>query len=185
MAPIPSVLIAFHRTSCRCGEIAAAPVFIIWMASTNRNSAAANVTARAVTPLHPRRVGSGRSGMLDKPPSGTAPSGTASSGTAPSGNAPAPGAACGGRPVSGIEWVPWSWLLMRRRPGGGDSAVGYRPVPTGTKLRSSPVVQAHLPGPGAERNVALRAYQPSEIEPRWQSRWEEEGLYRAVDEDDG
>jgi leucyl-tRNA synthetase len=33
--------------------------------------------------------------------------------------------------------------------------------------------------------VAMRAYQPSEIEPTWQARWEQEGLYRAVDEDDG
>ncbi len=28
-------------------------------------------------------------------------------------------------------------------------------------------------------------YEPSEIEPKWQARWEAEGLYRAVDEDDG
>jgi leucyl-tRNA synthetase len=31
----------------------------------------------------------------------------------------------------------------------------------------------------------MRPYQPSEIEPKWQARWEAEGLYRAVDEDDG
>jgi leucyl-tRNA synthetase len=30
-----------------------------------------------------------------------------------------------------------------------------------------------------------RGYDPSEIEPRWQAVWEEEGLYRAVDRDDG
>jgi leucyl-tRNA synthetase len=30
-----------------------------------------------------------------------------------------------------------------------------------------------------------RAYDPSEIEPKWQAVWEAEGLYRAVDDDDG
>jgi leucyl-tRNA synthetase len=31
----------------------------------------------------------------------------------------------------------------------------------------------------------MRRYRPSEIEPKWQARWEEEGVYRAIDEDDG
>jgi leucyl-tRNA synthetase len=30
-----------------------------------------------------------------------------------------------------------------------------------------------------------RPYRPSEIEPKWQAVWEQEGLYRAVEEDDG
>jgi leucyl-tRNA synthetase len=31
----------------------------------------------------------------------------------------------------------------------------------------------------------MRPYEPSEIEPKWQARWEAEGVYRAVEEDDG
>jgi leucyl-tRNA synthetase len=31
----------------------------------------------------------------------------------------------------------------------------------------------------------MRPYRPNEIEPTWQAIWEEEGLYRATDEDDG
>jgi leucyl-tRNA synthetase len=31
----------------------------------------------------------------------------------------------------------------------------------------------------------MRRYSPNEIEPKWQAIWEQEGLYRAVDEDDG
>src|SRR5438309_8176373 len=57
-------------------------------------------------------------------------------------------------------------------------------VPTGrssTRCRSD----AYPSEAGAETDMAVRAYQPSEFEPRWQARWEEEGLYRAVDEDDG
>ncbi|MGQ0668418.1 MAG: leucine--tRNA ligase, partial [Actinomycetota bacterium] len=30
----------------------------------------------------------------------------------------------------------------------------------------------------------MRRYEPSEIEPKWQAVWEQEGLYRADDEDE-
>ena len=31
----------------------------------------------------------------------------------------------------------------------------------------------------------MRRYEPDQIEPKWVERWEAEGLYAAVDEDDG
>jgi len=31
----------------------------------------------------------------------------------------------------------------------------------------------------------MRSYNPRDIEPKWQAVWEQEGVYQAVDEDDG
>src|SRR5687768_3309162 len=48
---------------------------------------------------------------------------------------------------------------------------------------SAPERGPNAAGEAAERRERIDRYVPAEIEPRWQKRWEDDGLYRARDDD--